>query len=172
MRMQTLVGFAALVFFAGLGSVPARAADTTKEQLIGSWQITSFKASSGDKVSHPLGEKPAGLVGFSATRLLVMLIDSTRQPPAAAAITDPEAVALMKTHAAYTGKYDVDPTQTPDGIKITIHVDSASNQALVGTNRVLFVKVDGNKLSVRSPAIVVPTTGLTNIVQLEFVRAD
>jgi hypothetical protein len=78
----------------------------------------------------------------------------------------------MKSHAAYTGKYDVDPTQTPDGIKITVHVDAATNQALVGTNRVFYVHVDGSKLTLKSPAIVVPTTGLTSVVQLEFVKAD
>jgi hypothetical protein len=44
-------------------------------------------------------------------------MDSTRKAPAAAALTDAEAVSLMKSHAAYTGKYDVDPAQTPDGTK-------------------------------------------------------
>jgi len=78
----------------------------------------------------------------------------------------------MKSHAAYTGKYDVDRAQTPDGIKITVHVDASSNQALVGTNRVFFARIDSDKLTVKSPAIVVPTTGLTSVVQLEFVKAD
>ena len=53
-----------------------------------------------------------------------MLVDSTRQPPAAAAITDSEAVALMKTHAAYTGKYDIDPTPTPDGKSLIANAPS------------------------------------------------
>jgi hypothetical protein len=70
-----------------------------------------------------------------------MLVDSTRKAPAAAAMTDGEAVSLMKSHAAYTGKYDVDPAQTADGIKITVHVDAASNQALNGTNRVFYARV-------------------------------
>jgi hypothetical protein len=41
-----------------------------------------------------------------------MLIDSTRKAPAAAALTDAEAVSLMKSHVAYTAKYAVDPAQT------------------------------------------------------------
>lgn len=45
---------------------------------------------------------------------------------------DAEAGSQMKSHAACTGKYDADPTQTPDGIKITVHVDAASNQAIRG----------------------------------------
>jgi hypothetical protein len=144
----------------------------TKDQLVGTWQVVSFKATTGDKVGYPVGENPSGNIGFAPTRVWVMLVDSTRKAPAAAAMTDDEAVSLMKSHAAYTGKYDVDPVQTPDGIKITVHVDAASNQALNGTNRVFYARVDGNKLTIKSPAIVIPTTGLTSIVQLELVKAD
>lgn len=68
---------------------------------------------------------------------------------------------------AYTGKYDVDPAQTPNGIKITIHVDAASNQALTGNDRVLYARVDGDKMTVKSPALVVGTSGVTSIVELE-----
>jgi Lipocalin-like domain len=101
-----------------------------------------------------------------------MLVDSTRKAQAAAALTDAEAVSLMKTSAAYTGRYDVDPAQTPDGIKVTIHVDAAANQSLTGTNRVFFMRVDGDKLTLKSPAVFVPMTGLTSAVQLQFVRTD
>ena len=78
----------------------------------------------------------------------------------------------QKSHVAYTGKYDVDPAQTPDGIKVTVHVDAASNQALTGTNRVLYSHVDGNKMSVKSSALVVGTTGVTSVVQLEYAKAE
>lgn len=147
---------------------PAR---MTKDQLVGTWQILSFKAVADDKTSYPLGELPSGYIGFSPDRLWVMLADSTRKPPVIAALTDAEAVALMRSSAAYTGKYDADPVQTADGIKITIHVDAASNQALVGTDRVFFARIDGNKLSLKSPSVIIPS-GSTNVVQLEFVKAD
>jgi hypothetical protein len=144
----------------------------TKEKLAGVWQLVSFKATAGDQVSYPLGEHPGGYVGISPTRYWVMLIDSTRKAPAAATLTDAESVSLMKSHVAYTGRYDVDPAQTPDGIKITIHVDAASNQALTGTNRVVYTRVDGNKMTQKSPALVVGTSGVTSVVQLEFVKAE
>ena len=101
-----------------------------------------------------------------------MLVDTTRKPPASAAMTDAEAASFMKSSAAYTGKYIADPTPTPDGIKLTIRVDAAANQALTGTDRVLFARVEGDKLTLKSPAIVIPTTGQTSVVQLEFVKAD
>ena len=143
----------------------------TKDQLLGTWQIVSFKATAGNQISYPLGEHPYGYVGFSPDRFWVMLVDSARKSPATAALTDAEAVSLMKSSAAYTGKFDADPTQTPDGIKITIHVDAAANQALVGTDRVFFMRVDREKLMVKSPSVVIPS-GLTSVVQLEFVKAD
>jgi hypothetical protein len=87
-------------------------------------------------------------------------------------MTDDEAISLMKSQVAYTGKYDVDPAQTPDGIKITIHVDAASNQALTGTNRVLYARIDGNKMSMKSPTLVVGTSGVTSVIQIEYVKAD
>ena len=99
------------------------------------------------------------------------IADSTRKLPSAAALTDAEAISLMRSSAAYTGKYDADSVQTADGIKITIHVDAASNQALVGTDRVFFMCIDGNKLSLKSPSVVIPS-GSTSVVQLEFVKAD
>ena len=112
-----------------VGSSPSEAQDTmTKEKLIGPWRLVSFKATAGDKVSYPLGEHPGGYIEITPTRYWVMTIDSTRKAPGAATLTDAESVSLMKSQVAYTGKYDVDPAQTPDGIKITIHVDAASNQ--------------------------------------------
>jgi Lipocalin-like domain len=156
---------------AGL-SMPSQAQGIGAGPFVGAWQLVSFKATAGGQVSYPLGEKPGGYVGFTPGRFWVMLIDSTRKAPAAAAPTDAEAGIQMKTHAAYTGKYVADPTPTPDGIKITIRVDAASNHAINATDRVLYVRVDGTKLTLTSPAIVVPTSGLTSVVQLEFVKAD
>jgi hypothetical protein len=159
----------------GLATVPLaslRAADTetSAEQLLGSWKVVSFTATTGEKVGNPLGEHPGGFIGFSSNRFWVMLIDSTRRAPATAALTDAEAVALMKSSGAYTGKYVADPVLTPDGIKITIHVDAAVNQALVGTDRVFFMRVDGNNLTVVSPSVLLPTTGVISAVHLEFTK--
>jgi hypothetical protein len=167
-RISICVAIAAFVTSAAM---PSRA-EEKKDQFTGTWLLKSFKATSGDQVSYPLGEHPGGYVGFSASRFWVMLVDTTRKAPAAAALTDAEAASLMKSSAAYTGKFEANPAETPDGIKITIHVDAAANQALAGTNRVLFARVDGDRLTLKSPAVVVPTTGLTSVVQLEFARAD
>ncbi len=144
----------------------------TPDRVLGTWKVVSFTATASDKVSFPLGEHPAGFIGFAANRFWVMLVDSGRKAPAAAALTDAEAGALMGSSAAYTGVFTIDPTAGPDGSKITIHVDAASNQALTGTNRVFFMHFDGTTLTLTSPAALVPVTGQTSVVKLDFVRAD
>jgi len=78
--------------------------------------------------------------------------------PAAAALTDAEAIAMTKSHVAWTGKYST-TDQERDGIKMTAHVDIASSQAITGSDRVYFMRVEGNKLMMKSPGVVVPMTG-------------
>jgi Lipocalin-like domain len=174
MKLLSTSALAAIVAFGTIaGSAPSEAQETmTKEKLLGPWQAVSFKATAGDKVSYPLGEHLGGYIEITPTRYWVMVVDATRKAPAAATLTDAESVSLMKSHVAYTGKYDVDLAQTPDGIKITIHVDAASNQALAGTNRVLYARVDGKKMTLKSPTLVVGTSGVTSFVELEYAKAE
>jgi hypothetical protein len=144
---------------------------TTKDQLIGSWKVLSLKATTGEKVSYPLGEQVAGYVTITSDRFWLLFVDSTRKAPATAALTDAEAIAMMKSHVAWTGKYATGD-QTPEGIKLTAHVDAASSQAIFGADRVYFLRVNGNKLIATSPGVVVPTTGTTSVVEFELVKAD
>ncbi len=144
---------------------------TTKQQIVGTWKVVTLKATSGGKTSTPLGEHPSGYVTLTATRIWLLFVDSARKAPAAAALTDAEAIAAMKSHVAWTGRY-VATDQTPDGLKLTAHVDTASSEALNGADRVYFVRVDGSKLTMKSPGVIVPMTGATSVVEIELVRAD
>src|SRR5262245_316835 len=144
---------------------------TTKDQLLGSWRVISLKATSDNKVSLPLGEQVAGFVTLTSDRMWLLFIDSTRRAPAAAALTDAEAVAMMRSHVGWTGKYST-AEQTAQGIKLTARVDAASSQAIANTDRVYFVRVDGNKMTMTSPGVIVPMTGAKSIVEFEMVKAD
>jgi hypothetical protein len=144
---------------------------TTKDQLIGSWKVLTLKATTGDKVAHPLGEQVAGYVTITPTRFWLLFVDGTRKAPAAAALTDAEAIAMMKTQVAWTGKYTT-AEQTAEGIKLTAHVDAASSQALFDTDRIYFIRVNGNKMTVKSPGVVVPMTGQTSVVEFDLAKAD
>jgi hypothetical protein len=144
---------------------------TTKDQLIGSWKVLSLKATTGDKVTYPLGEQVAGYVTITPTRFWLLFVDATRKVPAAPALTDADAIAMMKTQVAWTGKY-ITAEQTAEGIKLTAHVDAASSQAIFDTDRVYFIRVDGNKMMVKSPGVIVPMTGQTSVVEFELVKSE
>jgi putative ABC transport system substrate-binding protein len=64
-----------------------------------------------------------------------LVVDATRKAPATATLTDAEAIAMMKTKVAWTGKYTT-AEATAEGIKLTAHVDAASSQAIFDTDRV------------------------------------
>ena len=49
-------------------------------------------------------------------------------------------------------------------------VDAASSQAIFDTDRVYFIRVDGNKMMVKSPGVIVPITGATSIVEFEACK--
>jgi hypothetical protein len=145
--------------------------ETMKDQLLGTWKVVTLRATSSGKVSHPLGEQVAGYVSITPDRIWLLFVDSTRKPPAAPALTDAEAVAMMKSHVAWTGRYSI-AGLTPEGIKLTAHVDAASSQALYGTDRVYFMRVDGNRLIMQSPGVIVPMTGATSTVEIELVKSE
>ena len=144
---------------------------TTKDRLIGSWKVLSLKATAGDKVTYPLGEQVAGYVTITPTRFWLLFVDATRKAPAAPALTDAEAIAMMKTQVAWTGKYTT-AEQSAEGIKLTAHVDAASSQAIFDTDRVYLIRVTGNKMMVKSPGVIVPMTGQTSVVEFELEKAD
>src|ERR1700681_187765 len=124
----------------------------TKEQFLGTWKVLNLKAVSEDKVSYPLGDQVTGYVTITPTRFWLLFVDGTRKAPAAPALTDAEAIAMMKTQVAWTGKYTT-AEQTAEGIKLTAHVDTASSQAIFDTDRVYFIRVDGDNMIVKSPGV-------------------
>src|SRR6516165_3307299 len=143
---------------------------TTKDQLIGSWKVLNLKATTGDKVAYPLGEQVAGYVTITPTRFWLLFVDATRKAPTTPTLTDAEAIAMMKTQVAWTGKYTT-AEETAEGIKLTANVDAASSQAIFDTDRVYFIWVNGNKMMVKG-TVTVPMTGQKSIVEFDLVKSD
>jgi hypothetical protein len=167
------VGLFAMVLTIGASAVSAQAQpQMTRDKLIGTWRLVFWKTTTNGHVAYPLGEHPGGFAMYTPKRVSFMLVDPNRKAPASATLTDAEAGSLMKSSVAYTGKYDVDPAQTPDGVKVTIHVDAAASEAINGTDRVFLERVDGNEMIVKAPLALVPTTGLKSAVELHYVRAE
>lgn len=150
---------------------PANAQATTENQLLGTWKVVRLKATVGNNVSYPLGEHVAGYVTITPDRIWLLFVDGTRKPPASPALTDAESIAAMKSQVAWTGKY-VTSEQFSDGLKLTAHVDAASSEAINHTDRVYFMRVNGNTLTVKSPGVIVPMTGATSIVEFVMEKAN
>ena len=104
-------------------------------------------------------------------RLWLLFVDPARKAPASPTLTDDEAVAAMKSHVGWTGKY-ITEDQPPEGLKLTARVDTASSHAITGDDRVYFMRLDGDRLTMKSPSTIVPMTGLPSVVEIELVRAD
>jgi Na+-transporting NADH:ubiquinone oxidoreductase subunit NqrC len=143
---------------------------TTKDQLVGSWKVLNLKATIGNNVTYPLGGEVAGYVTITPTRFWLLFVDGNRKAPVTPTLTDAEAIVMMKTQVAWTGKYTADE-QTADGIKVTAHVDAASSQAIFNTDRVYFMQVDGDKMTVKG-SVIVPMTGQTSVVEFELLKSD
>jgi hypothetical protein len=144
---------------------------TNADRILGAWKVETLKVTSGGEVTYPLGQHPSGFVTMTPERMWLLFVDSARKAPASPTLTDAEAVAMMKSQVAWTGKYTVGD-ETSDGIKITAHVDAASSQAIVGTDRVYFVRVDGDRMTFKSPGVIVPMTGEMSVVEFEMTRSQ
>ena len=77
---------------------------------------------------------------------------------------------MMKTQVAWTGKYTT-AEETAEGIKLTAHVDAASSQAIFDTDRVYFVRVNGDKMMVKG-TVTVPMTGQKSTVEFDLAKSD
>jgi hypothetical protein len=144
---------------------------TTKDQILGTWKVVSLKGLTAGLVKYPLGEQPQGYVTVTPARMWLLFVDSRRAAAASAALSDADAIAAMKTSVAWTGQYTIGAS-SPEGLKATARVDTASSPALPGTDRVYFMKVEGNKLTMKSPGVIEPMTGVTSALVIELVKAD
>ena len=172
MNKLLLLPLASVTIILLAASVPSYTQQaTTKDQIIGTWKVLSLKGLTAGLVKYPLGEQPGGYVTVTATRMWLLFVDSKRPAPASAALTDAEAIAAMKTSVAWTGQYTI-REESEDGLKATARVDTASSPALPGTDRVYFMKVQGNKLTMKSPGVIEPMTGVTSALVIELVKAD
>jgi hypothetical protein len=102
-----------------------------------------------------------GFVTFTPDgRMMLMIVDATRKPPAQPTATDAEAVSLFRTMTAYAGTYRV------QGNEIIIHVEISSEQKETGTDETRVFKLDGNRLTTMTKPRI---AGLSNSNQMTVV---
>ena len=117
-----------------------------RKQLVGSWKVLSYKAQSEGQQEwrEPLGPNPKGYVVFTAGgRVMQMITAAGRKAPS----NDAERAALLSSMNVWSGKYTVAKDQ------ITVVVDTSWAEAHQGERQkqVRFFRIDGNRLTWRTP---------------------
>jgi len=142
-----LAGLTLVVVLAGL---PASAGG--EDQLVGTWSLVSWvMEDDATKERQPLyGEHPHGFATFTPSgRAFFLLTGEGRKAPQ----TDPERAAALKSMVAYTGHYRV------EGDKFITRVDTAWNEAWVGTEQVRTFRLEGNRVHITAMSQPNPNFG-------------
>ena len=133
----------------------ARADDTElKQKIVGTWKLVSVVYEDQEsKARTPVyGEHPRGRQIATADGLWLALVTAEgRTVPK----TDEERAQALRTMIAYTGRYRVE-----DG-KVVTKVEAAWNEGWVGGEQTRFIRFEGDRLFIESPAMPHPnrTTG-------------
>ena len=128
------------------------AAASEEDRLVGTWSLVSWVMEDDvTKEQQPLyGEHPHGFATFTPTgRAFFVLTGEGRKVPQ----TDAERAAALKSMVAYTGHYRT------EGDKFITRVDTAWNEAWVGTDQVRRFRLEGNRLHINAMSQPNPNFG-------------
>ena len=147
--MNIVVRTFILLLAIAAGGIPARA--QSPSSIVGTWRLVSMdrEVLETKVVSHAFGGHAVGLLTYTSDgRMMVMIVDSTRKPPAQPTATDAEALGLYRTMLAYAGPYRVQANE------VITHVELSWDQTLTGTDQKRFFKLEGNRLTITSTPLV------------------
>jgi hypothetical protein len=135
-----------LMLLGTAGGWAQQKAGSPKDQLVGSWKILSYKSQTVGEENwrESMGANPKGYAIFTANGRFVQFVTASgRKPPT----NDAERAALLDSMNAFSGEYAVEKDQ------LTIIVDTSWAEAHQGERQkqVRFFKIDGNKLTWRTP---------------------
>jgi hypothetical protein len=120
------------------------------DRLVGTWKLASYHTEfqDGSPTRKVFGENPKGFLVYTAQGRQMVLIEAEgRKPPT----NDQERAALLQSAISWSGVYRL------EGNKHILKVDAALNPALVGTERVSELKIEGDRMFSISPWAPSPT---------------
>jgi Lipocalin-like domain len=125
-----------------MGSAALPTAADLEKQLFGVWKLESiYTENKAGERRESYGAKPNGYgILTREKRMMVIITAADRNAP----ITDADRSAAFLSMVAYSGPYRVEA-----GRFIT-RVDTAWNEAWVGTEQVRFVKLEGDTMTLTS----------------------
>ncbi|MCA1603277.1 MAG: lipocalin-like domain-containing protein, partial [Acidobacteria bacterium] len=150
--MMRMVALAMAVL---ISTAPGSLDTQTRDSLAGTWRLVSASASTadGDRNDTPFGSSPKGVLIYTREgRMTAMISHSGRKP---LSVTDrisaptEERSEAFATFFAYAGRYSL------SGDKVIHHVEISSVENWVNTDLVRFIKLEGDRLTIRTPPILV-----------------
>jgi hypothetical protein len=122
--------------------------------LVGAWKLVSWELrSSGGDVTYPYGEDVTGYLIYTASgHMSAALMGNARahmRSPDLRGGTDEEKSAAFDTHLSYSGRYELHQG------RVVHHPDVASFPNWVGQPQERFIKIEGDRLSISTPPLLV-----------------
>ena len=131
--------------------VPSSAMALAKESLVGTWKLVSFTATNAKgEVTDWYGPNPIGFLTYTADgRMSVVIADSARKALSTGVNSSmEERAAALSTFISYAGTYSF------SGDNVIHHIEIASIQNAVNTDLVRYIKLQSDRLTLRTPPIV------------------
>jgi hypothetical protein len=141
----------------------------SKEALVGTWKLLSFtNTTETGAVKFLMGQKPTGFITYTAEgRMSVVITAEARKPLSVNdRISAPaeERAEAFATVIAYAGRY------TFTGDKVTHHVEASWMPNQVGTDLVRSVKLEGNRLTLRTAPMLQAGLQITTDLVWERIK--
>jgi hypothetical protein len=133
---------------------PSAAVAQSKDDLLGTWKLVSatHTTDKGD-VKDAFGPNPIGFITYTTDgRMMAIITYSGRKPlsvPDHVAAPADERAEAFASMIAYAGRYSL------AGDKVIHHVEASWRQDQVGSDLVRFAKVQGDRLTLRTPPMIV-----------------
>jgi CubicO group peptidase (beta-lactamase class C family) len=135
-------------------AIPSLLTAQSKDALVGTWRLVSVSSSDDKGRVNPAvyGLHPTGLITYTASgRMSVIITDDGRKPLSLndrLAAPQEERAQAFSTLVAYAGTY------TFTGDRVVHHVEIDALQNRVGSDQVRFVTLQGDRLTLKTPAIL------------------
>jgi hypothetical protein len=134
-------------------TLPYAALAQSRDVLVGTWKLVSFtNTTDKGEVKFMMGHKPIGFLTYTPEGRMSVVIQAEGRKPLSVndrfAAPAEERAEAFSSVIAYAGRY------TFAGDKVTHHVEASWLPNYAGTDLVRSVKLQGDRLTLRTPPIL------------------
>jgi hypothetical protein len=161
-NLRSALPFAAMVALLFLGVAPQTLAQSTQDQLVGTWTLASIyiEAPDGSRF-NPFGANPTGILIMDGNgHISVQLIGSFLPKFASKNRLDgtpEENKAVVQRTLCYFGTYSVNDADRT----VNIHIEGSSYPNWSGTDQKRFVTLTGDEMNWTNPTTTIGEAGFT-----------